>query len=288
MSIETQKNRDLFLKLCFMYFLNNVLTVLGIDEEIEDILPTELITMNKNGKLRIFDDLNDFRVLTKSGKIIIFEFKKNILRKNDLKQVYNYYKHTYCKEKTDVIAIIIVISKEGKIKEYQELDITYHPRIIKTKTINKQEDLKIIRNKFEHNIILTPMECSLIITLPLFELNESESEIVEEMCQKIHNKITCIPEEKLDEILMGMYLNILEYANLEKQEKLMEMIEMATRTEGVFAKMKREERNIGKNNGITQGERNIILELLKKYSLTEVSSMIEKDESEIRKIVGID
>ena len=89
--------------------------------------------------MRIFDDLNDFRVLTKSGKIIIFEFKKNILRKNDLKQVYNYYKHTYCKEKTDVIAIIIVISKEGKIKEYQELDITYHPRIIKTKTINKQE-----------------------------------------------------------------------------------------------------------------------------------------------------
>ena len=288
MSIETQKNRDLFLKLCFMYFLNNVLTVLGIDEEIEDILPTELITMNKNGKLRIFDDLNDFRLLTKWGKIIIFEFKKNILRKNDLKQVYNYYKHTYCKEKTDVIAIIIVISKEGKIKEYQELDITYHPRIIKTKSITKQEDLKIIRNKFEHNIILTPMECSLIITLPLFELNESESEIVEEMCQKIHNKITCIPEEKLDEILMGMYLNILEYANLEKQEKLMEMIEMATRTEGVFAKMKREERNIGKNNGITQGERNIILELLKKYSLTEVSSMIEKDESEIRKIVGID
>lgn len=263
-----------------MYFLNNVLTVLGIDEEIEDIIPTELITMNKNGKLRIFDDLNDFRVLTKSGKIIIFEFKKNILRKNDLKQVYNYYKHTYCKEKTDVIAIIIVISKEGKIKEYQELDITYHPRIIKTKTINKQEDLKIIRNKFEHNIILTPMECSLIITLPLFELNESESEIVEEMCQKIHNKITCIPEEKLDEILMGMYLNILEYANLEKQEKLMEMIEMATRTEGVFAKMKREER--------TRAERNIILELLKKYSLTEVSSMINKDESEIRKIVGID
>ena len=31
------------------------------------------------------------------------------------------------------MAIIIVISKEGKIKEYQELDITYHPRIIKTK-----------------------------------------------------------------------------------------------------------------------------------------------------------
>ena len=37
-----------------MYFLNNILKVLDIDEEIDDILPTELITMNKNDKLKIF------------------------------------------------------------------------------------------------------------------------------------------------------------------------------------------------------------------------------------------
>lgn len=281
-----------------------MLTVLGIDEEIEDILPTELISMNRKGKLRIFEELNDFRVTTKSGKIIIFEFKKNTLRKNDLKQVYNYYRHTYCKEKTDVMAIIIVISKEGKIKEYQELDITYHPRIIKTKKINKQEDLKTIRNKFEHNIMLTPMECSLIVTLPLFELKESESQIVEEMCEKIHKKNVCIPEEKLDEITMGMYLNILEYIDVEKQEELMEMIDMAAKTEGMIAKMKREERDKGieegkaegikegikegKTKGVIQGQKNIILELLKNNTLNEVSSMINKDESEIRKIVGID
>ena len=283
MSIENQKNRDLFLKICFMYFLNNILNVLDIDEEIDDILPTELITVDKKGRLKIFDDLQDFRVSTKSGKIIIFEFKKNTLRSDDLQQLYNYYKRTYCKEKTDIIAILIVISKE-----YKELDITYHPRIIKTKKINKQEDLKIIRDKFENNEILTSMQCSLLITFPLFELNEKESKIVEEMCNNIKFKKHCIPKEKIDEIIMAMYLNILEYIEPDKIDNLMEMIEVTTRTEGVIAKMKREERNIGKNNGITQGERNIILELLKKYSLTEVSSMIEKDESEIRKIVGID
>ncbi|WP_296790452.1 hypothetical protein [uncultured Methanobrevibacter sp.] len=288
MSIENQKNRDLFLKICFMYFLNNILNVLDIDEEIDDILPTELITVDKKGRLKIFDDLQDFRVSTKSGKIIIFEFKKNTLRSDDLQQLYNYYKRTYCKEKTDIIAILIVISKEGKITEYKELDITYHPRIIKTKKINKQEDLKIIRDKFENNEILTSMQCSLLITFPLFELNEKESKIVEEMCNNIKFKKHCIPKEKIDEIIMAMYLNILEYIEPDKIDNLMEMIEVTTRTEGVIAKMKREERNIGKNNGITQGERNIILELLKKYSLTEVSSMIEKDESEIRKIVGID
>ena len=210
MSIENQKNRDLFLKICFMYFLNNILNVLDIDEEIDDILPTELITVDKKGRLKIFDDLQDFRVSTKSGKIIIFEFKKNTLRSDDLQQLYNYYKRTYCKEKTDIIAILIVISKEGKITEYKELDITYHPRIIKTKKINKQEDLKIIRDKFENNEILTSMQCSLLITFPLFELNEKESKIVEEMCNNIKFKKHCIPKEKIDEIIMAMYLNILE------------------------------------------------------------------------------
>ena len=284
MSIENVKNRDLLMKLCFMMFVNNVLKVFGINEEIEDILPTELISFNRNNGFKIFDDLHDFRAVTKSGKIIIFEFKKNPLRKNDLKQVYDYYKRTFCKEKTDVTAIIIVISKEGKITEYTELDITYHPKIIKTKRINKQEDLKIIRNKFENNIQLNSIECSLVITFPLFDLKESESEIVEEMCRNIKFHSECIPKDRLDEIILGMYLNILEYIEFEKQDNLIEMIDMATRTEGVFAKMKREERNEGRN----EGERNIILELLKTNTLTEVSNMINKDVSEIQKIIGIE
>lgn len=35
-----------------------------------------------------------------------------------------------------------------------KLDITYHPQIIKTKLINKQKDLKIIREKFNDNKVL--------------------------------------------------------------------------------------------------------------------------------------
>ena len=85
-----------------------------------------------------------------------------------------------------------------------------------------------------------------------------------------------------------MYLNILEYIEFEKQDNLIEMIDMATRTEGVFAKMKREERNEGRTEGIIEGERNIILELLKTKTLTEVSNMLNKDVSEIQKIIGIE
>ena len=281
--------------------------MLGIDEEIEDILPTELITLKRKDKIKIFDDLHDFRAITKSGKIIIFEFKKNMLRKDDLEQVYNYLWNTSCKEKTDVIAILIVISKEGKIKEYNKLDITFHPKIIKTKTINKQKDLKEIRDKFENNKILTSEECSLLIALPLFELEEREEEIVYEMCHHINDKKHCIPKHELDGVLIGMYLNIVEYIDSDKQDELKEMINMEGRTKGVFAQWKEEQRNEalkegikegkkegikegkieGKIEGITQGEKNIILELLKNNTMEEVGTMIHKDVTEIQKIIGI-
>ena len=182
MTIETEKNRDMFLKFCFMYFLNHVLVVLGIDEEIIDMLPTEEITYKKTGKVKIFDNFFDFKALTKSGKIMIFEFKKNTLTNNDLKQSFEYYTREFCKSGEDVELIMIVLSKGDRIKEYVKLDLTFHPRIIKTKKINKQEDLNLIQNKFENNKMLTFEECSLLVTLPLFELDVGEAEIVIEMC----------------------------------------------------------------------------------------------------------
>ena len=140
MSAETQKNRDLFIKICFIYFLNHILRILNIDEEIADILPTEYITIDKKDGFKILDNFLDFIAITKSGKIIIFEFKKNSLRKKDLKQVFNYYREVYCKQKKDIISVIIVISKKGKITEYNEYDLTFHPKIIK---LNKSTNKKI-------------------------------------------------------------------------------------------------------------------------------------------------
>ena len=174
MSVETTRNRDLFIKLSFMYFLNHILKILGINDEIIDIKPTEYITMDKKGKLKIFDNILDFVAVTRSDKIIIFEFNKNMLRKKDFKQTYDYYRRVYCKEKKDIETIIITISKGGTLTTYADFDVTFHPKIIKTKEINQQKNLKAIRNKFINNVKLTAFECSLLIALPLFELNESE------------------------------------------------------------------------------------------------------------------
>ena len=130
-----------------------------------------------------------------------------------------------------------------------------------------------------------------MIAFPLFNLKESESEIVQEMCENIKSKKECIPEEDLDGVIIGMYLNIIEYVDSEKQDTLKEMINVTQKIEGEFAKWKKEQRTEafnqgktqGKAEGITQGEENIILELLNKFSIQEVSKIVNKDELKYKK-----
>lgn len=69
---------------------------------------------------------------------------------------------------------------------------------------------------------MTPIQCSLLITLPIFDVKEDEAEIVDEICNNIKEKKHCIPEKEFEGIIMGMYLNIIEYIELKKQEKLLE------------------------------------------------------------------
>lgn len=282
---KIKNNRDKFLKFSFMYFLVHILKVLGINEEIEEIMPTEMITFKKIGKQKIFDSFLDFHVVTKSGKILILEFKKDPLTKRDLKQAFEYYDKLHCKEKADVKLIIIVLSDGGKIKEYTKLDITYHPQIIKTKKINKQKSLSIIRDKLLHNKKLDEYESSLLITLPLFDIKESEADITEEICGYIKVKKHCIPEHMYDKMVLAMYLNIKEYVDVEKEDQLLEMINMAESYQGIISEIRNEGRNEGINEGMINGEKNIILRLLKNHSLEEVAELLEMKSSEILNIL---
>ena len=252
--------------------------ILGIDEEIVELKPIEYVTMKKTNGLKIFNNFLDHYALTKSGKVILFKLKKDPIRKKDLKQACQYSRIIYCKEKKDVITIIITISKMGKMAEYTYLNNTYHPRIIKTKTINKQKELKLIRDKFKNNKMLTLMDCALIITLPLFDLKESEAKIVREMCEMINKHKNIIPDDETEGIIMGMYLNIIEYLDEDEQEKYKEMIDLTTVEKGVIATLKEE----GKREYI-QG---IINNILNKYSLDETTYILDMSREEILEILN--
>jgi hypothetical protein len=51
-----------------MYFANYILKILGINEEIVEISPTELIGLESISKPKIFNNFLDFAAITKSGK----------------------------------------------------------------------------------------------------------------------------------------------------------------------------------------------------------------------------
>ena len=63
----------------------------------------------------------------------------------------------------------------------------------------------------------------MLIAFPLFEIDESEEVIVEEICGYIEKKSHCIPSDELDNVVAGMYLNIVEYIELKKQDKMLEI-----------------------------------------------------------------
>ena len=149
--------------------------------------------------------------------------------------------------------MFITIAKEGKLTEHKINYLKLCPEIIKTKLINKEKDFKRIRYKFKNNIELTPFECSLLIALPIFETGESEDEIVEEMCLNIKNKKHWIPDEELSKMVVGMYLNIVQYIDINKQEELMEMILMKEETQGIIAELKNEGYNEGRDDGRNEG-----------------------------------
>lgn len=63
---------------------------------------------------------------------------------------------------------------------------------------------------------------------------------LKETCHYIKYKKHCIPIQKLDEVIIGNYLNIVEYIDENKQNQFMEMIGMAEKAKGVLEMYKEE------------------------------------------------
>ncbi len=122
----------------------------------------------------------------------------------------------------------------------------------------------------------------MLVALPLFELEESEADITREVCELIKYKSDCIPNEVADEISMAMYLNIIEYVEEDKQDELLEMINMAEKVQGIIAQIKNE----GRSEGRSEGKREIIARLLKNHGIDEVAGLLGMKTSEILKIVS--
>ena len=301
MAAEHNTNRDLHFKVSFMYLVMFILEFFDIDEEIVEILPTEEITIKTGKKVNLFHDFNDMKLLTRSGKILLFEFKKYNVLTADLKQLYGYWSRLSCKYEQEIIPFLITISKKGSINFYKNKVLKFFPPIFRTKLHNQEKYLNMIRDKLNNNKHLTLKESAFLSIAPLFEVGCDEGELVEEICHYIKNKKEYINSKVYEGLIIGMYLNIIEYVDEDKQENLMEMIDLMSTLTGEFGKIRQEGKAEGMAEGILEGKaegkaegiaegkvkgaREVIIPLLEVYSIEALSPIINKSISEIREIL---
>ena len=297
MAAEHNTNRDLHFKVSFMYLVMFILEFFDIDEEIVEILPTEEITIKAGKKVSLFHDFNDMKLLTRSGKILLFEFKKYNVLTADLKQLYEYWSRLSCKYEQEIIPFLITISKKGSINFYKNKILKFFPPIFRTKLHNQEKYLNMIRDKLNNNKHLTLKESAFLSIAPIFEVGCDEGELVEEICHYIKNKKEYINSKVYEGLIIGMYLNIIEYVDEDKQENLMEMIDLMPTLTGEFGKIRQDARdegltqglNQGLTQGLTQGRvegaKKIIVPLLEVHSIEELSGILDMSVSEIREIL---
>ena len=73
----------------------------------------------------------------------------------------------------------------------------------------------------------------------------------------------------MDEITIAMYLNIREYIDDDRQDELLEMIDMAEKIEGIMEQIRKE------------GKRDMIIDLLNFHSLKEIADFLHMGEREV-------
>ena len=218
-NLKKIKNRDEYIKISELNYGNIFLEIIGQNEEIIRLLPTEIINLNLENKF------TDIRGLTKSGKIVIIEGHTEILREPDFGRYYTYFQDTFCDYSKNIKFIIACLSEGNNLKRATtDENICFKPLVIELKNIDGSKYLKRLRDKFKQQVELNHKDCGLLVHLPLFKLPITEEEYVREICEYI-KECDCIPEEEKNRIIPAMYLNIEHYIDSEfEQEKLLEAI----------------------------------------------------------------
>ena len=83
----------------------------------------------------------------------------------------------------------------------------------------------------------------------------------------MQSKKKCIPDDKLDEMIIAMYLNILEYVpDTNRQEELMEMIKIAEKRVRLIESIK--------NEGFDEGRMSLIKNANEVHSVEEIANFL--------------
>lgn len=275
-------NKDTRIKIELHNHGNMLLRHIGIDDEIKEIEPQEMTTLEgKNLKL-------DFRAKLKSGKRLDVEGESNVVRDPALEKSLEYLIELYCQTREDVISIIMVLAEGNNKKIFDKKDcITFKPYLLEIKKCDGEKYLNICKKKIEDNKSFTEDECGIIDLIPEMKFNRNMGDVVEELCYVI--KDGKIPKENRRELTTIINLSIDYYiTDKEKREKLTEMLKMDDAFIPEYNRIIRESikegREEGREEGIVKGEKNGKLDNIENI-LKEISENPEITVEDIRRIL---
>ena len=286
-AIENTKNRDMLMKLMCQMYLSLLQIILDLPYEVDKVLPSEHVSFYLGDGIKIMDKFKDFVFMAKNGVIVILEFKKNKITQKDLKQCCQYFRQLFCQYTSPIQVIILGLNDEEPCREYKMNSIIFKPIIILTKKISKQEHLNNIRFKIKNNIKLSKIDAALLVTLPIFKIDDSEAEITREVCRYLKYHADLIPKDMLAGMRGAMYLNIVEYINDKKeQDYLMELIDVEGALNGVFAEIRNEVYDEVISEERKKAKKDVYEDFLRNHTIEEVSEFTGKKPSEILEIIN--
>ena len=275
--MEINENRiDLYdkdnrIKIGLINYGNALLSIEGIEEEIEEI--DEISLERNNVKL-------DFRAKLKSGKILVVKCEKNKIEKETLEKILKYSKEIYYKTRKDVITIIISLFR-GK-NEYRlncGYCLKFEPHIFPIKQYDGEGDLEKYKNKVQKEIAFTEGDYNWLISIPEMYFEREISEVVEELCHIIKDGI--IPEKYRRKMKTVINLSIDYYIDdEEKKEELKNMLKMDDAFLSEYNILIRDVKNEGIKEGELNNIKSIKEEISKNQEITvdDIVNIIEEKE----------
>ena len=286
---------DIILKLIIIAYSNEFLKLIGEKRTIEKILKTNIIT-KKGRKLYL-----DFLCELNDNTLLNIEFQFSGPYGDDLDRFFDYNIHSQVEydKICETIIFSFKTSKSGQKTRRMGFSKTIHPKFFYLGDIDFMKKLNSIENKFENNLNLTNMDEILLMLMCLVPKYKNKQEILERV-SRILKKPELFDEEKIDTFKAVIGLEIRNFTNENKHEKMLGDLNMTPESEKIISQAITEaiEKNIqlqeekifkdgkekGKKEGIEEGKKEG-----KKQNNIEIAKKLKEylTPEEIQKITGL-
>lgn len=268
--LHASSHEDRALKSMMQFFAKELLPVLGIQEEIQEIMPTELV------ELSVHSYFQDFTMKKKDGNWIHMEFQSTDGGIEDLKRFRSYEAVASYQYHVEVTTYVLYSGKiKNPITEFSEGVNTYRVIPIILQDQNADTLIRELQELAKEGKSLTKSQLLQLTLCPLMGGEMPQKERIKE-AYALTRKSTEVTKEELNKIETVIYTmadKFLEQTELEEVKEAMEMTRLGQMlVEDGIQK--------GRESGIREGEHKILKLIAKMMETGDRERISELEQNE--------